>query len=401
MRPIIVLFTLTTLLLAAGCSSADYEKVFVVRAGETDLIDTPVCFELDGRQYREGDLVCLHSGREVIAGQIENVPGAGQRIWWLVNLEAGSSARYGLVRGGDCQKGLFKWEKAGEISSRLVFDGKPVIQYEHPVFDYNDIENTKKPFHHVFSPSGDRLITKGPGGLYPHHRGIYYGYNHVYVGDSDRRTDIWHARDGERSEHEEVLREFAGPVTGGHELRILWKDHDGNAFAEETREVRAFKKMTGEILIDFHSTLSAVDQPVRLEGDRQHAGVQFRAAQHVADNRDASKFIRPEQWVHVSPTYEIDGEDMYDLPWNAFSFKINGSDYTVSYMSNPSNPDNAEMSERLYGRFGEFFPWDLTKDNPLKVSYRFLIMEEGEPSADDLDKYYRAWSDPPVISLRD
>ena len=58
----------------------------------------------------------------------------------------------------------------------------------------------------------------------------------------------------------------------------------------------------------------------------------------------------------IDPAEEIEGEDIYDLPWNAMHFMIDEKPFTVSYLSHPSNPDNVAMSERLYGRFGEFFP---------------------------------------------
>ncbi len=384
-------------LIIVMCCSPDYEKVLIVQAGDHALINTPVYVDLENQEFDENIALCLKSGHEVVPGQIETLPDSRQRLWWVVNLEAGESASYGLIIDDICQNGHYRWERVGDFSTRLLFNGQAVIQYEHPVFDYDDIEETKKPYHHVFEPSGNQFITKGPGGLYAHHRGIYYGYNHVYVGDSDQRIDIWHAARGERSEHAEVIREYAGPVMGGHEVKIFWKDHDGNSFIEETRDVRVFRQENGEILIDFHSILKAVDEPVRLEGDRQHAGVQFRAAQYVADNRDQTKFIRPAYLSHVSSTYEIDGEDMYDLPWNAFYFKINGKPFTVTYMSDPSNPDNAEMSERLYGRFGEFFPHYLTRENPLVVNYRFWVTEGDEPSVESIDRRYQVYANPATV----
>jgi hypothetical protein len=379
-----------------GCGSNEHERDFEVSSGDHPLINSPVYVDLENSNFDENVSICLHSEHEVVPGQIENLEGSKQRIWWIANIDARKSVSYRLRLNSECHSDKYTWEQVNDHSSRLSFGNQPVIQYEHPVFDPDDIEGTRKPFHHIFEPTGNQLITKGKGGLYPHHRGIFYGYNHIYINGD--RIDIWHANHGERSEHAEVIREYAGPVMGGHEVKIYWKDHDGKPFIEEMRDVRVFRQANGETLIDFHSTMRAIDGPVRLEGDRQHAGVQFRAAQSVAENREHSKFIRPSALSHVSPTKEIDGEDMYDLPWNAMHFRIGEKPVTVAYMSHPENPGKAEMSERLYGRFGEFFPYHLTKDNPLVVNYRFLIIEGQEPSIELLDRRYRNYADPAVIN---
>jgi hypothetical protein len=376
----------------AGCAPPEYEMVFRVEAGNHHHLNNPVYVELDNRELDENASVCIHHGAVTVPGQVENLEGNRQRIWWIVNLEPGESVNYGLTVNDGCATERFAWDRVGGHSTRLLFNGNPVIRYEHPVFDPGDIEGTKKPFHHVFEPSGDGLITKGPGGLYSHHRGIFFGYNHVYT--NDRRIDIWHANEGERSEHVEVIREFSGPVFGGHEVRIHWIDHDGNPFLEEHRTVRVFRQDPGETLIDFASVLRATEGPVRLEGDRQHAGVQFRASQYVADNPEYSMFIRPPGWNDLDPREEIGETRMHDLPWNAMHFRVNDSPFTVSYMSHPSNPDNAEMSERLYGRFGEFFTHRLEADTPLAVHYRFWITEGEAPSAGEIDMRYQGYAYP-------
>jgi hypothetical protein len=70
-------------------------------------------------------------------------------------------------------------------------------------------------------------------------------------------------------------------------------------------------------------------------------------------------------------------------------------------MSHPSNPENAEMSERLYGRFGEFFPYRLTVEDSLTVKYRFWVTEGKVPSLERIDLRYHAFANPaPAIEIR-
>jgi hypothetical protein len=330
---------------------------------------------------------CIEANEELIPAQAEPLTDTETRIWWFANQPAGETVEYTIHRNEECSDEEYSWVRTGDQSIKLQYNGQPLIQYEHPVYDRDDAEHTKKPFHHVFDPLSDHLITKGPGGLYSHHRGIFFGYNHVYVNDG--RVDIWHANDGERSEHVEVIREITGPAAGGHVLKIHWKDRSGDTFIEETRDVRVSQHTDNSFFIDFKSVLNPVHGPVRLEGDLQHAGVQFRAAQYVADNAESTVFIRPDRWSDLPPDEELDEENWNDLPWNAMNFNIEGNEYTVAYLSHPANPGGSEMSERRYGRFGQFFPYHLTEDNPLELRYRFWIISGEAPSAEEIEEVYQ------------
>jgi len=287
----------------------------------------------------------------------------------------------------DQEKG-YVWERTSPQSLLLSKDGKPLLQYEHPAFDNNHREETYKPFHHVYDPETGKIITKGPGGKYSHHRGIFYGYNKVSINGADP-IDIWHNPNGEHSEHQEVLAEFSDARQGGHILKILWKDTEGKPFARETRIIRASYD-GNELSIDFHSTLESLQgATIELSGDRQHAGVHFRAANQVNENTDQTFFIRPPNLSHVAAKTEIDENNMKDLQWNVMVFNLHGKQYNVAYLSHPSNPDGAEMSERKYGRFGEYFPYTITPENSLTVQYRFMVTSGEPPSAETIQQWYQ------------
>ncbi len=403
----ITVFFLWVLLL---CVRADAQVTsFVVQTGEDKVFNhQPVYADFDAGQVDVQSPLCLVSGGHDTPGQIERLADGKVRLWWIVDIPDGGSRTYDLYTDQNCNSaGNFYWERVREDATLLRFGNKPVIQYEHPVYNPDDIESTKKPYHHVFDPAGWGLITKGLGGLYPHHRGIYFGY-YLYTGENriekaendEDRIDIWHARNGERSEHSKILREFAGPVMGGHVLEILWKDRDGSELVREVREIRVFNQPNGETMIDFKTNLTASAGPIKLAGDRQHAGVQFRAAQYVADNPEATRYIRPESVSHLSPVTEIGGDEMYDLPWNAMQFTIGERTYTTTYFTHPDNPEGAEMSERLYGRFGEYIPHHLTNNNPLNLNYRFWITKGEASSLADINARHGAYMSPAKVTVR-
>lgn len=388
--------TLTiTLLFVISCSTSSENEIVrvTIEPGNQDLINTPVYVDVDNIQLLGNSVLCAYSDDEIIPAQTEEISASESRIWWNVTKSAAESIPYSIRQEGDCFDQTYNWQSAGENSLMLSLSNQPLLSYEFPVFDPDDIEQTKKPFHHIYAPGREQLITKGPGGLYSHHRGIFFGYNHVYVNDD--RLDIWHANDGERSEHNEFLKELEGPVMGGHVVEILWKDYDGNPFLEEEREIRLFKQNEDVVIVDFNSTLLAIDGPVILDGDRQHAGVQFRAAQDVAENAEQTHFIRSGNLSHVPSDTEIEGQDMMDLPWNAMQFVVDGQPYTVAYLSHPMNPENAEMSERRYGRFGEFFRYEVAPGSPLQVHYRFVI-KSGDLAPEEIDRHYSIFAERPV-----
>ncbi|MDX1639949.1 MAG: DUF6807 family protein, partial [Balneolaceae bacterium] len=273
----------------------------------------------------------------------------------------------------------------------------PAVEYVYPDFNIKKAEETMRPFHHIYDPDGSQLITKGPGGRYSHHRGIFYGYRNIRFNGKD--VSSW-ANFGEEpdnlesTQHTRFLREWTGPVFGGHEVAIDWRDQEGNVFARETRTVRVYPRLDGELMIDVESVLSSLVGPIELGGDLQHAGLQFRAAQFVADHPQYSRYIRPEEWSDYPADEELnDTENRLDEPWNAFSFVVNGKRYTVGYFSHPRNPAGGQMSERLYGRFGEFIPGVVIDEGkPLHLRYRFLVGGGDEIDRERMEREYRAYT---------
>jgi hypothetical protein len=390
MKKIVMCVFFTIYVGGCGVKASD---TWIIKSPERDLAYEPVYVKVPADKFSES-VICISSKHGLQPAQIEHLNDQYSRIWWLATQKAGEAVQYEHMRNETCGHSIFSWRNSGPQSDRLLLGEKPVLQYEYPVYDPDNKEYTIKPYHHVFSPNGVRLITKGPGGLYSHHRGIFLGF-YVYIDGSDERIDIWHARNGERSEHNQVLRVIEGPVLGGHVVAIDWKDHAGDRFIDEVRELRTFLQPDGNLLIDIRSELTAHRDNILLGGDRHHAGLQFRAAQEVADNREATRFIRPDGWSDVPADEELQNENILDFPWNAMFFKIDGQTYTVSYFSHPSNPGGAEMSERRYGRFGEFFAHELSRGESLVMNYRFWVKQGDAPDRALIQQRFENYAVPP------
>ncbi len=321
-------------------------------------------------------------------------------------LKAGQSLKLTAQLGASTKpRDQFEWKGVDGLE-QLQFGERPVLRYFHKAFDAKlyqkgkEIANpTTKPYHHLFSPDGKTIVTNSNTGQYPHHRGIYYGFNNIsYEG---KKVDVWHCRNGEHTEHEKILAAAAGPLFGRHTLQIAWKGTDGKVFANERRELTAYN-IGGGTLIDFASELTTPLQKVRLDGDPQHAGFHFRANSAMEKNTKETFFIRPDgkgkageekNWTPKGKGGPV------NLPWNAMSFVLDGKRHTMVYLDHPNNPKEARQSERCYGRIGTYFEYDLTPDKPLKVQYR-LWFQEGEPTIDQCEALRRAFVDPPIAKTQ-
>ncbi len=403
----VCVLTLAGSVLGAGASEIEV----AVAAGAFDRMDTPVCAEIELSAERMKEPICIAAEGKVQPAQIEPADGGKARVWWIIDkLAKGQSRTYALMPGKAAADGsAFHWKDSStdKVKSKdLLFGDRPVIRYMHTPFDGSSKESidiTRKPYHHVFDPDGSRLITKGEGGLYPHHRGIFYGHNRVKLPGQAKHVDVWSASDAHQL-HTGFVREFGGPVFGGHVVTIDWKDREGKTFATETRTVRVFRSPKDQTLIQFDTTVRTDDGPVALESsNNHHGGVQFRPVQAVAENKTETRFLRPGKWTTMPAGVAIDVEkhgDFRDLPWNAIQFKIGDRAYTVADLCNPKNPRNAEMSERDYGRFGEYSTWKLTKDSPLSLTYRFWVVATHAVKPADVDAKAHDFASPPKVDVR-
>jgi hypothetical protein len=294
------------------------------------------------------------------------------------------------VRVGRAERDVasFHWQDTPGKYSDLRFGDRNVLRYMYEPVDNSSPERrdeTYKVYHHIFDPAGAKLLTKGSGGLFPHHRGLFYGFNRISYGDG-QTADIWHCRKGEAQVHRQVLAQEAGPVLGRHRLAIDWIGQDGQIFAREQREIAAYHLPQG-MAVEFVSQLESAGKPVKLDGDPQHAGVQFRATQHVPDvTKHLTYYVRPDGPDKPGSFRNWPGDAQHvNLPWNAMSFVVDDQRYTCCYLDHPGNPKEARYSERDYGRFGSYFEYALTDDTPLNVQYR-LWLQEGEMTVDQVQK---------------
>ena len=203
-------------------------------------------------------------------------------------------------------------------------------------------------------------------------------------------------------------------------MLINWNGQDGETFAKETREMTAYK-IAGSTLIEFNSRLESAGADIKLDGDPQHAGFQFRASQLVPDKtKKETYYLRPDgkgepgkfrNWSPKKDESEINRAHI-NLPWNTLVFQLpalpsasvtekpsSNETFSCVYLDRPNNPKPARFSERDYGRFGSYFEYSLTPSKPLTLNYR-IWLQEGELSLDAANSMSHQFNSPAKASKK-
>jgi hypothetical protein len=397
---------------------------FEVAGGKHDRKNEPICvpLQLDAKAdlaatvviRDERDLVLAQgqlAAPDLVTDSIKAAEGKHRvdLCFVLPNLSAGAFLRLKAdiddTPRKDTKSG-FGWhqEKGSEqLWTELRHAGRPVMRYMHAPLEEKTKEsraNTFKVFHHLYDPKGERLVTNGAGGKFPHHRGLFYGF--AKTSYDEHKVDIWHCSGVTHQAHRAFRGVASGPVLGRHLVEVEWNGVEKATFARELRELTAWN-IPGGTLIEFRSRLTPTGPDVKLDGDPQHAGFHFRAANDVADKTEKQTiFVRPDGEGKPGVERNWDGKKNtthVNLPWLGMSFVLGEKRYTAVYLDRPDNPKEARFSERCYGRFGSYFVTTVTKEKPLLVRYR-VWLQEGAMTAKEIAPLSQAFVEPVEVKVK-
>jgi hypothetical protein len=398
-----------------------YSQTITITGGKTDEVNVVVRVPVTKGDSAPNAVTLpdgLHTAAQVVKPSLTDDPAVKQYLMFVLpKLKAGEtvSVTPTTLNYVAAPPHFDFIEKKGE-PIELVYTSaganRPVLQYFDLPHDPKDHFYTFKPFHNVYDPAtGKVMLTnsaakKTTDGLYPHHRGLFFGFNKISYGDK-QTADIWHGTDSVFSQHDKMLGTEAGEVLGRQRAEISWHGKDAKTFATETREVTAYAA-AGGTLIDWSTVLSTTLDSVRLDGDPQHAGFHFRANMEVSKNgKTETYYLRPDGKGKLGDTRNWDANPKAEIvkdprtigmPWDACSFVIDGKRYTVLRVNHPDNPGEKRGSERDYGRFGDYFEFDLTPAKPLKLKYRVWV-QEGEMTVEQCEKIAAAFVTPPSVKV--
>jgi hypothetical protein len=263
----------------------------------------------------------------------------------------------------------------------ILLDGKIAARYmyTHDTSTEEKRVETYKPYLHIFDAEGKAPITKGTGGVFPHHRAIFIGFNKITY--NGKTYDRWHMKGGEIV-HDKFTTQTAGPNDATLTALINWSSDPGKPplLVEE----RTFTFHRGpappRLTLDTTSVLSAPNGAVKLSPDPEHSGVQYRPAAEL----DTKKTI------YVFPKEHADAHKDVDLPWVGETYSLHHNLYSIVEMNDPKNPKGIKYSAyRDYGRFGAFIPTTtIPAGQSLTLKFRFLITDGSMPPADMIEKSF-------------
>ncbi|QDU25916.1 hypothetical protein ETAA8_09880 [Anatilimnocola aggregata] len=416
MRSLLSLFLLPVLCTASLAAAETFSPEFEVAAGNVDRTGQPIRVPVVlPAAFKAADATLTINGQKIPAQVTQPsllskpaaAPTGGQNaelVFIAPAFKAGDTLKgtATISTATSIEKPVTEWKDTPGEYMDLIMAGKPVLRYMYAKLDETNKDTrsaTFKPYHHVFDPEGKRLITKGPGGKFPHHRGLYFGFNRISYGEK-QTADTWHCNNGEFQSHEKVLASEAGPVLGRHTVQVDWHGKDGKAFAQETREMTAYNT-AGGTLIEFATRLDSLAGPVKLDGDPQHAGFQFRATQEVPDKTAAQTYyLRPDGKGDAGKFRNWPADKAHvDLPWNALSIVLDDQRYTIGMLDRPQNPKEARFSERDYGRFGSYFEYEIDAQKSLELNYRVWV-QKGEMTVAEVTRLDDAFVYPAEVKVK-
>ena len=247
-----------------------------------------------------------------------------------------------------------------------------------------------KPYLRVQGEEGDGLNEWDEKQKFPHHRGIYIGWNKIA---SDLGSfDLWHFNNGGKMTLTKLEKLEGGKDAATLVATIEWhggkKDAAGSdLLLTETRTLTISRPGTGTTQVDAQFTLNPA-RDLTLGGDLQHAGIHFRASASMMEKaKDTTYVWEPDL---PGPGGKVKSDQ---LKWVRYTFPIGPRWYHATQLNAPANPVE-ELSWRDYGRFGFFFQKSLKKDETLTVNYRFLTElasdVNAKPTAAQLAEFRKA-----------
>jgi len=355
--------------------------------------------------FADGDpIVLLKEGNATVPGQVERVFGPDDtvralRLSWIVeSAEPGEQKRYVARVGAENAPPVqlrFRFKDTLGKHLDCFLGDRAVYRYVYE-FDPERHYDTFKPFHHVYDFDGANFITNGPGGKHDnHHRGMYIGWSEVKVGD--KTYNLWAMSDKSYQQHVRFVdrESSAGPVLARRVAIVDWMNPAGEPLIRERREAVVYKQPGEQHLFDMIFRLETLVGPIDMPGaNLHHAGMQFRAAEEVANHRGSTRYIIPEG------SHRID--DSVDGPWCVQSPVVLEKRYAIQHMDHPSNPRPTVYSTRQYGRFGAFFPTSLAPGKPVNCRYRVSVSLVKEGTGLERERFeaaYANYTQPPTVRV--
>jgi hypothetical protein len=261
-------------------------------------------------------------------------------------------------------------------------NGKPLVRWQY-AFDNSSAERlheTYKPYLHFLDAQGKDLITKGPGGEFTHHRGWFLGWSKITTASGT--VDRWHMKGGNIIQ-QKLISQSTNKDSASFTVLLHWQgETEAPIISEERTYTVHSAPAPAYALVEMKSELKALTGETKLDGDPEHAGLQFRP----------SSAIERSETSYVFPKTNADPKKDRDYAWVAQKMTIQGKQYTVAFLNHPDNPTDTPFSAyRDYGRFGGFFRTTIPAGGKTTIRGEILV-SEGPLSPEHIQKAANAFT---------
>ena len=266
----------------------------------------------------------------------------------------------------------------------VLKDGKPLVRWQY-AFDKSTPERlheTYKPYLHVLDASGREPITKGAGGDFTHHRGWFLGWSKITLPDGTS-FDRWHMKGGNII-HKKIVSQNAGQDSASFTVLLHWQGATEEPILSEERTFTLHAAPApAYALVEMRSEITALAGETNLNGDPEHAGLQFRPAGNI--DRSLTTYVYPKA--------DAEPHKDRDYPWVIENFSLAERRYSVAFLNHRDNPKDTPFSAyRDYGRFGGFFHSVIPVGGKLTLRGRILVAEGNSLSPDLVQKAANAFT---------
>ena len=365
----------------AGCGEGGQELSPEVRIrippGIPDGWSSPVAAAFEGRnpQGRIFELVPASQNGTLV--QLDSETGT---LWLMGDLPA--AGVYSVKTGTGEVEPAFR--VASNEEGYLVSEGdRPVLFYQSAPRSL-DGKYTRAGYVHPLYGLDGRVLTHDFPDDHLHHRGIFWAWHQLWVGD-EKAGDPWLTKDFLKEV--ESVRFLDGPLFSVLEATALWtsplqRDDTGELvpLVRERVRIQVFLSTEDSQVIDFQIRFRALVDGIRIGGSENPRGYSgFTVRVHASqDGR-----------IHDQSGIQIGDRVGESSPWADYSgsFGLGGMISGVGMLTHPSYPEfPPRWLLRHYGMQNVAFPGrhpvDLPRGQPLDLRHRLVIHRGGFEEAE-------------------
>lgn len=381
----------------AGCAGSGQElpsgATVRIPPGIPEGWSSPVAATFEGRVPQGRVFAVLPANRNGNLAQLDPETGI---LWLMGDLPA--AGVHSVKKEPEVVEGAF--QVTADAQGYLVSEG------ERPVFFYQsaprslDGRHTRAGYVHPLYGLDGRVLTHDFPEDHLHHRGIFWAWHQLWVGD-ERAGDPWLTEDF-LTEVENV-RVLDGPLFSVLEASARWisplqKDDAGELvpLVRERVRIQVFRSTPDSQIIDFHIQFRALVDGIRIGGSenpRGYSGFTVRV-QASPDGRihDLSGIQKGDRVGESSPWADYSG-----------TFGLGGMISGVGMLTHPSYPEfPPRWLLRHYGMQNVAFPGrhpvDLPRGQPLDLRHRLVIHRGGFEEA-EIARHQRVYEMVPARSF--